>query len=69
MEQSADDWSEWGPTVWLRWQTLGEFEDSPLRIGSMVLEQRFERTRMVLNELGHVDHTETEEEWREVECT
>ena len=48
------DWSEWEPTMDLRW-----------KVRMKTLQQRFERSR-VLPGYG-VEEIETQEQWREVE--
>jgi len=55
VETSGDDWSEWYPTPSLRWCW-------PPAGGERVLEQRFERSRII-----HFSDVETEEAWREIE--
>lgn len=60
MDQSTDNWSEWGPTPHLRW-VRG------------VLNQQFERRREITPRVAGSDaydravEWEGEEEWREVE--
>lgn len=56
-----EDWSEWFPTPSLRWLVIVGLEK--------VLEQRFERTRPLIDANGYAAGYETEEEWRPIECT
>ena len=60
---SADNWSVWAPTTTLRWKALGVWDEAEVRIGDRVLQQLFERRRVVPQRVAGPGFDDREQEW------